>query len=435
MKPVGEIGRLNGAPTLRIGRFPWAIFLFLATIFFLSQHHLNYSKQATETFIPPASELAAGVAERSWIHEVIVVSLGIFAVGSFICYRRTMLRINGSLGWLLLFFAGWAAISLTWADDPAQVLRRLVAFGAMCLAATATVRRLAMREILLLTFFCSILFLLIGASAELILGTFHPFTPGYRFAGTQHPNQEAINCALLLLSGVAAGDTEKRGRVFFRVCALLGLLFLILTASRTAFAAALLALAIYEAAVWSKRKKLLVVLFLGAACCVLTLAISDIWGTNFKTVANLGRNDPSDDSFNGRTGVWDQCLYYVGRRPLLGYGYDGFWTQAHITEISDAEGWGVAEAHSSYIECLLSLGLVGLAAYIFALIVGIKRSFTYLRTSHNAAFAFSGAFLIFCATHGLLESAVQVSPTLSFLTMAVLLELGFRREDLLSGGS
>ena len=95
----------------------------------------------------------------------------------------------------------------------------------------------------------------------------------------------------------------------------------------------------------------------------------------------------------------------------------------------------MAEAHSSYIECLLSLGLVGLAAYIFALIVGIKRSFSYLKKSHNVAFAFSGAFLIFCATDGLAESAVLLSPTLSFLTMAVLIELGFRRIDLLSGGS
>jgi len=435
MKLVGESGHLNGARTLRIRRLPWAIFLFLATFFFLSQHHIDYSKRATDSFIPSESDLMAGVAETSLTHRVIIISLGIFALGSLIYYRRTALRVDGSLGFVLLFFAGWAILSVSWAEDPAQVLRRLVIFGTMCLAAMAIVRCLTMREILLFTFCCSLLFLLVGFLAQLILGTFHPFTPGYRFAGTQHPNQEAINCVLLLLSGLAVGDAEKRGRVFSRACALLGSVFLILTGSRTAFAAAILALVIYEAAVWGKRKKLLVALGLGAASCVLTLVIADTWVTDIKAAANLGRNDSSDDSFNGRTGVWDQCLSYAGHRPILGYGYDGFWTQAHIARVSDAQGWGVAEAHSSYIECLLSLGLVGLAAYIFALIVGIKRSFSYLKKSHNVAFAFSGAFLIFCATDGLAESAVLLSPTLSFLTMAVLIELGFRRIDLLSGGS
>lgn len=434
MIPVGDIESLDGTQTLGIGRFPWGIVLIFATIFFFSQHHLDYSQRVTESFLPSESDLIAGVTETSITHRLIIVALGLFALGSFIGYRRTVLRVDGSLGVSLLVFAGWAALSLSWADDPGQVLRRLVAFGAMCLAATAIVRRLTMREILFFTFCCSFLFLLIGVSAELILGTFHPLTPDYRFAGTQHPNQEAINCALVLFSGLAAGDIEKRRRVFFRICATLGLVFLTLTASRTAFAAAMLALVVYGAAMWSKRHALLFVLWVGVASCILTLVMSDTSITTFKTAANLGRDDPGDDSFNGRTGVWDQCLSYAGRHLVLGYGYDGFWTQAHIAHISDVQGWGVAEAHSSYLECLLSLGLVGLAAYTFALIVGIQRCFTYLRRSHNAAFAFSGAFLIFCASDGLLESAVMLSPLLSFLTIAVLIELGFRRIVLLSGG-
>jgi O-antigen ligase len=417
-------------PTPRIERLPWFIFLFLATIFFLSQHHLNYSEKAPEDFLPSASELAAGVAERSLTHRAIVLCLGIFALCILICYRERVLRINGSLGRIILFFTGWTALSLVWAEDPAQVFRRLVAFGILCLAAAAVVRRITMREILLLTFCCSILFLILGVSSQLVFGTFHPFTVGYRFAGTQHPNQEGINCALLLLSGVAAADTEKHRRVFFRVSALLGLVFLILTASRTAFAAAMLALATYAAAVWRKPNKLFVALGLGAACCVLTLVIIDTPVTDVKAAAMLGRNDTSVDSLNGRTEVWDQCLYFVGRHPLLGYGYEGFWTEAHIVEISDTQGWGVAEAHSAYIECLLSLGLVGFAAYILALALGITRSFTYLRQSQNAAFAFSGAFLTFCAADGLLESAVLLSLPLSFLTMATLIELGFHRQNL-----
>ncbi len=169
----------------------------------------------------------------------------------------------------MLFFAGWAVLSLAWAEDTALTFRRLVVFAILCLAAAAIARRYSLREIVLLTFFCSILFLLIGVSAEILLGTFRPFAPGYRFAGTLHPNHQGINCALLLLSGVAAADTEKRGRMLFRACALLGLVFLILTASRTTFAAAMLALALYLAAVSSRWAKTALGLGLGIAFCVL----------------------------------------------------------------------------------------------------------------------------------------------------------------------
>ncbi len=416
-------------PASQVERFPWLMFLFLAAMLFLP-HDLYFSKKGIEAFNLSERELVTRAAEHSLSSRIVFLSLGLFAVAGLLSRRGTRLRIIGPLGWTLLFFASWAVLSLAWAEDADLTLRRLAAFGILCLAAAATARRCSLREIILLTFFCSGLFLFIGVSAEIALGTFRPFTSGYRFAGTLHPNGQGMNCALLLLSGVAAADTGKQRRMLFRACALLGLAFLIFTGSRTAFAAAIVALAVYLGAVCSRPTKIAIACALGVALCVLLLVLGKALVPDLKSAAMLGRDDLAIESFNGRTGIWGDVGPYIHLRPIIGYGYGGFWTPAHISVISEEEGWGVPEGHSAYLECLLNLGLVGLAAYVLALLGGIARSFALHRASQAHTFAFTGAFLTFCLAHGLLESAVLLSMQLSFLAMAVLIELGFRSQEL-----
>jgi O-antigen ligase len=424
---MNYLARERSGITFRIGRFPWPTFLFLAVVFFLCQHDLYYSTKVTETFNPSEDELIVALDAGSLSRRVALLALVLFAMASLHRHRGAPLRINGSLGRILLSYAGWAALSLTWAEDPALTFRRLAVLATLGLAAAAIARRFSLREIILLTFFCSVVFLFIGISAEIALGTFRPFTLGYRFAGTLHPNHQGINCALLLLSGVAAAHTEKRRRTVFRACALLGLVFLILTASRTAFASALLALAAYAATVSSRRAKTVLGLGLGIAFLGLLMVDGNLLLPQLKSAAMLGRDESTLDSFSGRTGIWREVGDYIRQRPALGYGYGGFWTERHIKRTSSTLRWGAAEAHSAYLECLLDLGLVGLAAYVFALLGGIARSFALYRASQTHAFAFCGAFLVFCVVNGLLESATVLSIILIFLIIAVLVHLGFRR--------
>jgi exopolysaccharide production protein ExoQ len=411
--------------TSRIQRFPWPTFLFFAVVFFFSQQGLHFLKRGVQASNPPEAELLTGVVEGSLSRQIALLTLGLFAVISLIRHRRVRLRLNSSLGWIVLFYVGWAVLSLGWAEDAALTFRRLVVFGILCLAAAAIASRFSLREILLLTFFCTVLFLLVGASAELVLGTFHPFTPGYRFAGSLGPNPQGINCALLLLSGVAAANTEKRRRIFFGTCALLGFVFLVFTGSRTALAAAIFALAVYVAVVLSRSAKIGLSLTLGIAFCLLSLVILDAPYSARRRVALLRMDDPFVSSLNGRTAIWADCQNYVDKRPILGYGFEGFWNERHISEISGIESWGVAEAHSAYLDCLLSLGFVGLATYVFALLGGVARSFALHRASRDPAFAFSAALLTFCVVHGFLESAMRNASLLMVLLMIILAQLGF----------
>jgi O-antigen ligase len=401
------------------------MFLFLAAVFFLVYQDLSSSK--IDNYNRSEDDIITAVTEGSLVRRIALLSLGLFAIVNLVRHRAEgRLRIHGPLGWILLGFAAWAFLSLIWAEDIALTFRRLVVFGILCIAAVAVARRLSLREIILWTFFSTTLFLVIGVSAEVLLGTFRPFASGYRFAGTLHPNGQGINCALLLLSGVAAADVEKYRRTIFRACALLGFVFLILTASRTSFAAALLALAVYLGAVCSRTTKIAMAYALSIAFCVLLLVLGNAFLPNLKSAVMLARDDSTFDSFNGRNIIWEECAYYVARRPITGYGFDGFWTQHHVAEISADSKWGVGSAHSAYLECLLGVGLVGLVLYILALLVGVWRAFRLYRLSQNSVFVFCGALLLFCITDGLLESAVVDASLLMFLSFVVLASLAFK---------
>jgi exopolysaccharide production protein ExoQ len=413
-------------PALQVRPVPWLVFLFLATALFFVYHDLSNAKSAIGNYDGSPDLIVGMVADGSISRRIALISLGIFAIATLMRHRiDDRLRINGSLGWTLVAFAAWAFVSLLWAEDRALTLTRVTVFAILCVAAVAVVRRFSLREIILWAFFASGSYLAIGVLAEALFGTFRPLVSGYRFAGTLHPNSQGINCALLLLSGIAAADLEQRKRTFFRICAFVGFVFLVLTASRTAFAAALFALAVYFGVVCSRRAKFALAYALSIVLCVLVLGLGNAFLPDLKSAVMLGRVDASDGSFNGRTGIWDEIGYYVQRRPILGYGYGGFWTPSHIAEISEEEKWGIPNSHSAYLDYLLTLGAVGLLAYTFLLFAGIRHAFRFQKLFRNSAYAFCAVLLVFCAMDGLLESTPIEPSLLMFLSMAVLVHLAF----------
>jgi O-antigen ligase len=126
--------------------------------------------------------------------------------------------------------------------------------------------------------------------------------------------------------------------------------------------------------------------------------------------------------------IWKDVAYYIRQRPLLGCGYGGFWTPAHISKVSDEEPQigGISSAHSAYIDYLLTLGVIGLVLYVFVISIGMWRAFRLYRRSQHPAFAFCGAILVFCALDGILDSDVTVPGTLlTFLWIVVLARVAY----------
>lgn len=414
---------MGTAPQVR--RTPWLVFLFLTAVFFVVYHDLSYSVSSREGLKSSENNLATVVAQGSVVRRVALLSLGLFTIISLFRGRVDgRLRIDGALGWLLLGFAAWAVLSLIWAEDPPFSFRRLVAFVIVCLAAAAIGRRFSFREIVLWTFWSSALYIVVGVLAEVFLGTFRPLATGYRFQGTLPANSQGINCALLVLSAVAAAQIERHRRTIFRGCALVGFAFLILTASRTSIAACLFSFAVYAVTVGSRATRVAMAYSCGIAFCLMVI-LGGTFLPKLQSAVFAGRDISANDTFNGRTGIWDDVGSYVRQRPILGYGYGGFWTPARIREVSDEENWAVPDGHSAYLDYLLTLGLVGLIAYVLLLISGITRAFRLYRFSRRSSLAFFGVLLLFCALDGFLESAMTDPSILMFLSTVILTRLAF----------
>jgi exopolysaccharide production protein ExoQ len=355
--------------------------------------------------------------------------LSLFGIVGLMRKGRNRLTLNGGLGWLILFYFVWVSLSVAWADDVAFTLRRLIPFWMFCLGALAVVRHFSSRDIILWIFLTTGVFLLMGIGSEILLGTFRPFTPGYRFAGLRQPNSQGYNCSLLLLTALAMGRGEKRYSRFFLLCACVGLIFLVLTGSRSAFASGIAALFVYWVLVSSRSSKLIwplgIGIGIGIVACLLALLVGEDLHPILRQGVLLGRPDSETSSLTGRIPLWELCLGYAARRPLQGYGYNGFFTPSRITEIAATQEWAVLQAHSAYGELLLSTGMVGLISFVLILIFSIKKSLVHYRASLSPGYACFVAIFVFSMLQGVLESLVVTTTTLAFVVMVVVVHLGF----------
>lgn len=69
-----------------------------------------------------------------------------------------------------------------------------------------------------------------------------------------------------------------------------------------------------------------------------------------------------DPTLTGRIPLWIASLRHVAEKPLLGYGFSAFWfNQAGpAATVWSQIGWFAGDAHNSFVDTLLGLGIVGL---------------------------------------------------------------------------
>ncbi len=73
-----------------------------------------------------------------------------------------------------------------------------------------------------------------------------------------------------------------------------------------------------------------------------------------------------DASFTGRMPLWQESLKMIAKRPMLGYGYSGFWNadSRDVQYLWRVIGWNAPNGHDGYIDILLQIGAVGLLLYM-----------------------------------------------------------------------
>lgn len=90
--------------------------------------------------------------------------------------------------------------------------------------------------------------------------------------------------------------------------------------------------------------------------------------------ALLGRSA----ELSGRTEIWRWVIMFIQERPVLGYGYAGFWTESASATLERAIGTHMY-SHNGYLDTLLTNGIVGLSLALIFLGTGLKRAFEWSR--------------------------------------------------------
>jgi len=288
----------------------------------------------------------------------------------------------GRLAWpphmlCLLAYLAFAGMSVLWAFNPQLSFIRFVQ-QAMILTSIVLPAMLAVQSVDLMrgVFLCFAL----GAALNLFfvfntpeaIVTLLNGNPGY-FMGKNYLGEFAAVAFLLSVHEVLYSGFR---RVLGIVLVVIAVVLLVFANSKTALALAFL--------VPCLAGLTLIISRLTRVSPAILLLCIPLGYFVLSTISGLSMNRISymiygDSTFTGRTLIWDFANYEIGRRPLLGWGYQSFWlVGADGPSITDAPGWikTMPNAHNGYVDTMLEMGYVGLGlllSFVIATLHAIRR--------------------------------------------------------------
>lgn len=273
----------------------------------------------------------------------------------------------------VLCIAGLALMSIIWSADPVRTLRRAVAFSECSLFGVFLYRtdglERTIRRVGRVCIAMAVLSLIVYVAVPWI-GRETALGYDRAMRGVFPQKNSMSECMLLGLCCYAylmlGGVTWSR----IGAAALLGSCLVLGRGVSTLAVAAIMGLAATWMRLDGKPVLRLGLLFLVGWCAAavgtaLILLPDEVF-------ALIGR----EPSLTGRVPLWEAIWPEIGRAPWLGHGYAGFWTADSpvVQMIWRYAGWQAPDAHSSYLDILLQLGVVGLGFYAWSWIALAARA-------------------------------------------------------------
>ena len=404
----------------------WLAIVVLGAVFFYVAHSFQVSRSADYA---PWSAVGNTLEAGHNMAKGLALSM-IGLLGAYYILRKEgrPLQLAGWLPVLMVSYLAWVAVSVLWSNDPGQSCRRLAVLMFCVLGAVGCARQFRPRDVAVMAVAITGAYLMVGVATELALGTFRPWASGYRFAGTIHPNSQGANLTVFCLATFCLARSDARGRAWLWTLFAVGLVFLLLTKSRTACAALAMVLGVLWFINLSGRTKVLTILVVAMIVSGGTL-VGTLFGVDIDrkvlNVVMLGRGEESQ-TLTGRLPIWTELSGYIQEKPLQGYGYAGFWTDKHIEAVSEEQQWPLREAHNAYIDTVLSIGLIGAALFLAAVLLALRQSFVAFRQTGDPGFALTFCLLVFGLLHACLETGMADPNLTSLLAGIGVVQLTFR---------
>ncbi len=362
------------------------------------------------------SDVAQQVSDGDIGHKLLTVMLGIIGATLFFKHRKR-LRVYAPVAILFGTYLAWTCLGALTADDPELTIRRLGGFVLSLIFCVGCAARMDLDTSSLFVAGIPVLTLLPDVIAELKSHGLEALTADGRFGGTYpHPNVAAACLAVpVVIFFWLTVRTRGPARTIFACAGLTTGAFFVLTRSRTSILAVLAALAfsIVIALLRNQRLKLarlagVLLLAIGLTGLAGLAAYSSPGGLNLLSALHSNRDEGDPTTLTGRVDLWKTCLEYAYERPLLGFGFGGFWSAKHIESISEEQKWPINQSHNGYLDEVLNLGFPGSVLHI-AVLLGCIAVCTGRFFRYDTSYGIPAALLVFITVHSFTE-AISLSP-------------------------
>lgn len=303
------------------------------------------------------------------------------SLGLILARPRQFIRVIKRDQFLLLLI-GVAIFSYFWSTIPLTTLRRSIALTGTTFFGIYLATRYTHSQILKLVVWTLSIGAVLSVVFAVALPSYGIMSDGNWRGIYVHKNlmgrYMGLNAVLLLL--VNSNNPRYRWLVWAGVALSTGLV--LLSSSKGALVTSfslLILLPLYKSLQWKYTKAvpfLIIVILVYASGAILILG-------NLETIVvdTLGK----DLTFTGRTDLWELVIEMIKQRPLLGYGYHGFWRRYEGPSATVLLGanWAVPvpHSHNGLLDLWLDLGFVGVFVFLLGFVMSVTRAIIGLRST------------------------------------------------------
>jgi len=300
------------------------------------------------------------------------VSYFLVALTLIACRREAVLAVQRN--WTLAALVVLAFASCLWAETPAFTFRRCIAVTGATLFGVALAVKLTLEEQL------RMLSWIFRGIAILSLACVI-FLPSYGISVSEEQEWRGVfgykNAfgAMMAISLLVEWQLPTRGRrqkVFNVAAMLLSAVLLFFSNSvtpMTALAGAFILVGIYNFSILRLRMPLYATVL--ATLVIFGLGFALVAPQSEAFAALLGRST----DLTGRTEIWRWVIAFIQERPILGYGYSGFWSASAESDTLERAIGRHLYSHNGYLDTILTLGALGLSLALIFIGTGVKRAY------------------------------------------------------------
>lgn len=144
-------------------------------------------------------------------------------------------------------------------------------------------------------------------------------------------------------------------------------------------------------------------ILIGSKTLIVMVSLIIIYGSITPFAGGLALYDASsvlgrDETLTGRSDIWAYLVPYAMKKPILGHGFGGFWTDA-IREATSSH------AHNGYLDMILNLGFAGHIFFSMFLLSCCRRVQKVMAQDFDWG-AFGICFLVMAVVHNIAESSI-----------------------------